>query len=176
MEPTTIEELLLILKTRFDENMHRHPGQNFDEIIKKLDQTKLNSLLMMEQTGGEVDVVMISDRLYFIDCSYESPKGRRSLCFDEASLESRKQNKPQDSAKGMAKKMGIKLLDETMYRALQSYGFVDYKTSSWLETPTNMRKLGGGLFGDSRYETVFVYHNGVESYYAARGFRGYIEI
>lgn len=170
-------ELLKVLKERFEQNMHRHPELEWTSIQVKLEKTpeKVWSLHEMENSGGEPDVVGVdkeSGAYIFFDCSAESPTGRRSVCYDQEALDARKKNKPAHSACGMAAEMGIELLDEEQYRALQKLENVDKKTSSWIKTPTDIRKLKGGLFCDYRYETVFVYHNGVESYYAARGFRG----
>jgi hypothetical protein len=175
------EELLSTLKARFEKNMDRHQGLEWDKVVAKLEaQTdKLWSLHEMEETGGEPDVVGFDEETgeyIFYDCSVESPKGRRSVCFDHEALESRKNHKPENSAMKMAKDMGIELLTEEQYRKLQELGKFDMKTSSWVQTPANIRKLGGALFCDRRYETVFVYHNGAESYYAARGFRGSLRV
>lgn len=175
------EELLGILKARFEKNMNRHAGIEWDKVQKRLETNpeKMWSLGEMEETGGEPDVVGYdekTDEYVFYDCSPESPKGRRNICFDPEALASRKQNKPQNSAVGMASDMGVEVLTEGEYRELQKLGKFDLKTSSWVKTPDNIRKLGGGLFCDFRYDTVFVYHNGVESYYAARGFRGSLRV
>lgn len=175
------QELLALLSKRFNNNMHRHPNLTWDAVEAKLEQypEKLWSLQQMEQTGGEPDVVAYEEHsgdYIFFDCSPESPKPRRSICYDEAALESRKENKPKQSALGMAKEMGISLLNEEQYRSLQSLEKVDTKTSSWIETPEKIRALGGALFGDYRYDTVFIYHNGAESYYAARGFRAALKV
>ncbi|GEM83711.1 DUF4256 domain-containing protein [Meiothermus hypogaeus] len=180
MSPET-KKLLLLLKTRFEQHPHRHPGLKWAAIAERLQAQphKLASLLQMENTGGEPDVVgydATSDAFLFFDCSPESPKGRRSLCYDRAALEARKHNKPAGSALEMAAAMGLELLTEEQYRALQQLGSFDTKTSSWLQTPDPIRKLGGALFGDRRYNRVFVYHNGAESYYAARGFRGCLRV
>lgn len=174
-------ELLKILKVRFLKHMHRHEGLDWAEVQKRLEANpeKLWSLAEMEHTGGEPDVVVLdadASEILFFDCSAESPKGRRSICYDHEALESRKEHKPADSAVGMAADMGIKMLNETEYRALQELGKFDSKTSSWIETPAPIRKLGGAIFGDWRYGTVFIYHNGAESYYGARGFRGSLKI
>ncbi len=174
-------EILKILKSRFEKNMHRHKGIQWDKVEAKLEASpdKLWSLNEMEATGGEPDIIVTdkkSDEFIFCDCSAESPKGRRSLCFDEPALASRKEHKPTGSALQMAENMGIELLDEAQYRALQALEPFDMKTSSWIATPAPIRKLGGALFCDRRYDTVFVYHNGAESYYAARGFRGQIKV
>lgn len=175
------DELLRVLKTRFEQNMHRHKGLKWAEVQDRLEAhpDKLTSLYQMENTGGEPDVVghdAKTGEYLFYDCSPESPKGRRSLCYDREALESRKQFKPADSAMDMAAAMGIELLTEEQYRALQKLGRFDTKTSSWLQTPEAIRKLGGAIFGDRRYDHVFVYHNGAESYYAARGFRGWLRV
>lgn len=173
------EELLNVLETRFNDNMHRHAGLEWSDIQKKLDnkEEKYWALYQMEETGGEPDVIGYDKEkdIYIVcDCSAESPVGRRSVCYDVAALESHKKNKPADSACGMAEDMGIELLNEEQYRSLQEIENVDKKTSSWIQTPETIRKLGGALFCDYRYATVFVYHNGAESYYGARGFRGFI--
>lgn len=175
------DALLSVLKTRFEKNMQRHKGLDWAAVQAKLASNpgKLWSLNEMEKTGGEPDVVgfdQTTGETIFYDCSAESPKGRRSLCYDQAALESRKQNKPKDSAMGMAAEMGITLLSEEQYRDLQKLGKFDLKTSSWVETPAEIRKLGGAIFCDRRYEHVFTYHNGAESYYAARGFRGWLRV
>jgi len=161
--------------------MHRHHGVGWAEVRARLESNPgaLKSLLAMEATGGEPDVIgqdKGTGRFTFIDCSIESPTGRRSLCYDRAALDSRKQNKPQGSAVELAAEMGIDLLTEEQYRALQTLGEFDNKTSSWIETPSDVRSLGGALFCDRRYGRVFVYHNGAESYYAARGFRGSLSV
>jgi hypothetical protein len=171
------EELLNILKTRFDKNIKRHKGIEWAKVEAKLDKNpdKLWSLAEMEKTGGEPDVVGIdkkSGEYLFMDCAAESPKGRRSICYDHEALESRKENKPANSAMQMAEDMGISLLTEEQYRELQKLGIFDAKTSSWVKTPDDIRKLGGALFCDFRFGHVFTYHNGAESYYAARAFRG----
>ncbi|MGM9511419.1 DUF4256 domain-containing protein [Larkinella sp. GY13] len=175
------EELLEILKARFEKNKNRHAGLEWAKVQARLEANpaKLWSLDDMESTGGEPDVVgydQKTDEYIFYDCSAESPKGRRSLCYDHAALESRKENKPANSAVEMASDMGIELLTEDQYRALQQLGTFDTKTSSWIQTPAEIRKLGGALFCDRRYNTVFVYHNGAESYYAARAFRGSLRV
>ena len=175
------EELLKVLKTRFEKNMNRHKGLEWAKVQAKLeaDPDKLWSLDQMEETGGEPDVVAFdkkSGEYIFYDCSAESPKGRRSICYDHEALESRKEHKPNDSAIGMASDMGIDILTEEEYHELQKFGKFDTKTSSWLETPSDIRKLGGAIFGDWRYGHVFIYHNGAESYYAARGFRGSLKV
>jgi len=175
------EELLSVLKTRFEKNMNRHEGVEWDKVEAKLEANpaKLWSLSEMERTGGEPDVVGSDKKTgeyIFYDCSAESPKGRRSVCYDRAALEARKEHKPADSAIDMAAAMGIEILTEEQYRALQKLGAFDLKTSSWIMTPAAIRKLGGALFCDRRYDTVFTYHNGADSYYAARGFRGSLSV
>jgi hypothetical protein len=175
------EELLRALKARFEKNMNRHKGLDWAKVQAKLEANaeKLWPLSEMESTGGEPDVVGFDKKTgeyIFYDCSAESPKGRRSVCYDREALESRKEHKPKDSAIDMAAAMGIELLSEEQYRELQRLGDFDTKTSSWVETPADIRKLGGALFCDRRYDTVFVYHNGAESYYAARGFRGSLRV
>lgn len=170
------EELLATLKSRFEKNRNRHQDVAWTALQAKLEANpgKLWSLQAMEQTGGEPDVVghdIQSDEYLFFDCSAESPKGRRSVCYDHQSLASRKENKPENSARNMATDMGVDLLDEEQYRALQQLGPFDTKTSSWLKTPDAIRNLGGAIFADYRYAHVFVYHNGAESYYSNRGFR-----
>jgi hypothetical protein len=181
MLPEQREELLRALKVRFEKNMNRHKGLEWAKIQAKLEAKaeKLWSLNEMEKTGGEPDVVghdKKTGEYIFYDCSAESPKGRRSICYDREALESRKEHKPEDSAMDMAAAMGIELLTEDQYRALQKPGNFDTKTSSWVKTPSHIRKLGGALFCDRRYDTVFVYHNGAESYYAARAFRGSLRV
>ena len=175
------EALLRALKTRFEKNMNRHKGHEWSRVEAKLadDADKLWSLNEMERTGGEPDVVghdKKTGEYVFHDCSAESPRGRRSLCYDREALEARKEHKPKDSATDVAAAMGIELLTEKQYRELQKLGEFDTKTSSWVKTPAEIRKLGGALFCDRRYDTVFVYHNGAESYYAARGFRGSLRV
>ena len=175
------DALLRALKTRFDANMDRHRGVAWADVQARLDGNPgaLRSLLSMEATGGEPDVIGRDEktgRITFGDCSSESPTGRRSLCYDRAALDARKENKPQSSAVEMAAGMGIDLLTEAQYRALQELGEFDTKTSSWVETPSDVRSLGGALFCDRRYGKVFVYHNGAQSYYAARGFRGAVSL
>lgn len=172
-------ELLEILKTRFEKNSHRHKGIEWTKVRAKLEAApeKRWSLNEMERTGGEPDVVRQDKGDYlFYDCSAESPKGRRSLCYDREALDFRKEYKPANSAMDLATEMGIEILTEDQYRELQQLGNFDLKTSSWIKTPEKIRKLGGGLFCDRRYDTVFVYHNGAESYYAARGFRGSLRV
>src|SRR6185436_9944197 len=175
------EELFRALQTRFEKNMNRHNGLEWDKVQAKLDANteKLWSLNEMERTGGEPDVVGYDKRTgeyIFYDCSAESPKGRRSLCYDREALEARKEFKPKNNAIDVAVGMGIELLTEEQYRELQKLGNFDTKTSSWVKTPSDIRKLGGALFADYRYGRVFVYHNGAESYYAARGFRGLLRV
>jgi Protein of unknown function (DUF4256) len=179
--PADREELLEELKARFDKNKHRHKGIEWAKVEAKLeaDPAKLWSLYEMERTGGEPDVVGFDKKTgeyIFYDCSAESPKGRRSLCYDRAAWESRKEHKPENNAIDMAAAMGIKILTEDEYRELQQLGEFDLKTSSWIETPSNIRKLGGAIFCDRRYDTVFVFHNGADSYYAARSFRGSLRV
>ena len=169
-------ELLNVLKIRFESNMNRHKNIEWPKVQSRLENNteKLWSLNEMEKTGGEPDVVghdMNTDEYIFYDCSAESPKGRRSFCYDREALNSRKLNKPENSAVDMAAQMGAELLTDEQYRKLQELGIFDAKTSSWVKTPDNIRKLGGALFCDCRYNTIFVYHNGADSYYAARGFR-----
>lgn len=175
------QTLLGILKARFEKNSHRHKGLKWDDIQARLEAhpEKLWSLDEMEETGGEPDVVghdAKTGEYIFYDCAPETPKGRRSLCFDPEALASRKEHKPKDSAVAMADAMGIDILTEEQYRELQQFGPLDTKTSSWIATPAPIRKLGGALFCDYRYGTVFLYHNGAESYYAARGFRGSLRV
>jgi hypothetical protein len=175
------EELLKTLKARFEKNKNRHKGLDWTKVQARLEAhpAKLWSLDEMEITGGEPDVVGYDKKtgeFIFYDCSAESPKGRRSVCYDGEALKSRKEHKPKDSAMDMAADMGIKILTEEEYRELQELGDFDLKTSSWVETPAEIRKLGGALFCDRRYDHVFVYHNGAESYYAARAFRGSVRI
>jgi len=181
LSPQQQTELLLLLKSRFEQNMSRHKELKWEAIENKLKANlpKLSSLFEMEKTGGEPDVVGYdkkTDEFIFFDCSPESPNGRRSFCYDEAALNSRKENKPQDSAVHFTTSIGIEILTETEYRELQKLGKFDLKTSSWVSTPENIRKLGGAIFCDRRYDTVFVYHNGAESYYAARGVRGSLRV
>lgn len=181
LSPDQRERLLETLKARFQKNTHRHNGLEWAKVQAKLESNpeKLHSLHEMEKTGGEPDVIghdQKTGEYIFYDCSAESPKGRRSLCYDREALQSRKENKPQSSAVVMAAAMGIDLLTEEQYRALQKLEAFDTKTSSWIKTPADIRKLGGALFCDRRYNTVFVYHNGAESYYAARGFRGSLRV
>src|SRR5580700_9866438 len=181
MLPEQREELLRALKARFEKNMNRHKGLEWAKIQAKLEANaeKLWSLNEMEKSGGEPDIVghdKKTGEYIFYDCSAESPKGRRSLCYDREALDSRKENKPKGNTEEMAAAMGVELLTEEQYRNLQKLGEFDSKTSSWVKTPSNVRKLGGALFCDRRFDTVFLYHNGAESYYAARAFRGWIKI
>jgi hypothetical protein len=179
LSPDQREELLRALKVRFEKHMNRHKGVAWAKVQATLEAhpQKLWSLHEMESTGGEPDVVGHDTGEYvFTDCSAESPKGRRSVCYDREALEARKEHKPKNSALDMAAAMGIELLTEEEYRELQELGEFDTKTSSWVQTPSDIRKLGGALFCDRRYDTVFVYHNGAESYYAARGFRGSLRV
>jgi len=181
LSPEQREELIGVLKTRFEKNMNRHKGLEWAKVKAKLeaDTEKLWSLNEMERTGGEPDVVNLDEitgKFIFYDCSAESPKSRRSFCYDREALESRKEYKPENNAMDMAAAMGIELLTEEQYRELQQLGNFDTKTSSWVKTPAEIRKLGGALFCDRRYNHVFTYHNGAESYYAARGFRGSIRV
>ena len=179
-----LEELLGTLKARFEKNMNRHKGIEWAKVQSRLcgiegNTEKLLSLNAMEETGGEPDVIGYDKKTgeyIFYDCSAESPKGRRSVCYDHEALEARKEHKPEDSAINMAAYMGIELLTEEQYRDLQKLGNFDLKTSSWIKTPADIRKLAGALFCDRRYNTVFLYHNGAESYYAARGFRGSLSV
>jgi len=175
------EDLFIALHERFEKNVKRHKGLEWANVLVKLerDAEKLWSLNEMEISGGEPDVVGYdskTDQYIFYDCSADSPKGRRSLCYDGEALESRKENKPKNSAMDMAASMGIELLTEGQYRELQKLGEFDTKTSSWVQTPAKIRELGGALFCDRRYDHVFTYHNGAESYYAARGFRGTLRV
>ncbi len=181
LSPAQREELLKTLKARFEKNMNRHKGLEWPKVQAKLEANpeKLWSLNEMESTGGEPDVVgwdKKTGEFIFYDCSAESPKGRRSVCYDREALDGRKEHKPKDSAIDMAAAMGIELLTEEQYRELQKLGSFDTKTSSWVQTPSDIRKLGGALFCDRRYDHVFVYHNGAESYYGARAFRGWLRI
>lgn len=181
MQAKQREELLSALKVRFEKNMNRHAGLEWAKVQARLEANteKLRSLHEMETTGGEPDVVghdKKTGEYIFYDCSAESPKGRRSVCYDREALESRKEHKPKNNAVDMAAAMGIELLTEDQYRELQKLGEFDTKTSSWVKTPSDIRKLGGALFCDRRYDRVFVYHNGAPSYYAARGFRGSLRV
>src|SRR5919106_174244 len=181
LSPEQREELLRALKARFEKNMNRHKGLEWAKVQAKLEANteKLWSLNEMERTGGEPDIVRHDKKTgeyIFYDCSAESPKGRRSLCYDRKALDDRKEHKPENSAIDMAAAMGIEILTEEQYRELQQLGKFDTKTSSWVKTPSDIRNLGGALFCDRRYDTVFLYHNGAESYYAARGFRGSLRV
>lgn len=181
LPPAQRDELLKTLKSRFEKNMSRHKGLEWSKVQAKLEANteKLWSLNEMENTGGEPDVVGYDKKtgeFIFNDCSVESPKGRRSLCYDREALEKRKENKPAGNGIDTAAAMGIELLTEEQYRELQKLGEFDLKTSSWIQTPADVRKLGGALFCDRRYNTVFLYHNGADSYYAARGFRGLLKV
>jgi hypothetical protein len=181
LSPEQREELFSTLKARFEKNLHRHKGLEWAKVQAKLDANseKLWSLSEMERTGGEPDVVghdQTTGEYIFYDCSAETPKGRRSLCYDHEALDSRKEYKPENSALDMAASMGIEILTEEQYRELQTFGSFDMKTSSWVKTPTDIRKLGGAIYTDFRYGNVFVYHNGAESYYAVRGFRGSLKV
>ena len=174
-------ELFKTLKTRFEKYMARHKGLKWDDVQKKLDShpQKQWTLFKMEETGGEPDVIGFdknSGEFLFCDCAAESPKGRRSICYDHEALEARKEHKPDDSAINMAEDIGIEILTEDQYQELQKLGSFDAKTSSWLKTPASVRKLGGGIYGDRRYDRVFIGHNGADSYYAARGFRGILKV
>lgn len=175
------KDLLQVLKTRFEENMNRHKDLKWDNIQIKLeaDTAKLRSLNEMERTGGEPDIIgydAATKEYIFCDCSAESPAGRRNVCYDREALESRKEAKPENNAIDMAEEMGIELLTEKQYRELQEHGQFDTKTSSWIKTPSDVRKLGGALFADYRFGRIFIYHNGASSYYAARGFRGILRV
>jgi len=181
LSPKQIEELNKTLKSRFEKNINRHKGIEWTKIQVRLEKNnqKLWSLNEMERTGGEPDVLAFDNKTgeyIFYDCSAESPKGRRSLCYDAEALASRKEHKPKDSAVNMAAALGIELLTEEQYRELQKLGEFDLKTSSWVKTSAEIRKLGGAIFCDRRYDRVFTYHNGAESYYAARGFRGWLRV
>lgn len=179
MKPKKHEELLQVLKNRFEKNMHMHKGIAWADVLARLERnpSALRSLQEMEATGGEPDVIGgDSGHFIFCDCSPESPKGRRSICYDAEARESRKEHKPQNSALELASAMAIELLTEERYRELQKLGEFDTKTSSWISTPPDVRALGGALFCDRRYGKVFVYHNGAESYYAGRGFRGSLRV
>ena len=176
-----LESLLKTLQQRFEKHPERHKGISWVDVLAKLEKepTKLWSLNKMEATGGEPDVVSLdkkSGEFLFFDCSTESPKGRRSLCYDRKALDARKQHKPKNSAQDLATEMGIELLTEEQYKELQQLGEFDLKSSSWLMTPAAIRELGGAIFGDRRYNHVFTYHNGADSYYAARGFRGVLKV
>ncbi|MEN9347226.1 MAG: hypothetical protein RLZZ77_737 [Bacteroidota bacterium] len=175
------QSLLSVLQQRFEKNKKRHAQIEWSSVVTRLEKStsKLWSLEEMEQTGGEPDVVGVdakSGEILFMDCSVESPSGRRSFCYDKEGWESRKEHRPESNAVDAASEMGVELLNEEQYRYLQSLGTFDTKTSSWLKTPDSVRKLGGSLFGDFRYGQVFIYHNGAQSYYAARGFRGLLRV
>ncbi|KAF0820987.1 MULTISPECIES: DUF4256 domain-containing protein [unclassified Cytobacillus] len=181
LSPEQKDVLLQTLKARFEKNMHRHEGLDWEDVEAKLEANpeKMWSLNEMEETGGEPDVAGYDEQAaeyIFYDCAAESPKGRRSVCYDREALEARKKHKPENSAMDMAAAMGIELLTEEQYRELQELEAFDKKTSSWVQTPAHIRKLGGALFCDRRYDSVFVYHNGADSYYAARGFRGSLRV
>jgi len=183
LSPEQRTELILLLKSRFEKNMNRHKGLEWTKLQARLESPagmqKLWSLTEMERTGGEPDVVDLdknTGEYIFYDCSAETPKNRRSICYDREALDSRKENKPESSALEMAAGMGIEILSEEQYRELQKLGNFDTKTSSWVKTPSEIRKLGGALFCDRRYNHVFVYHNGAESYYGARAFRGWLKV
>jgi hypothetical protein len=181
LSPQQINELLAVLQSRFEKNVSRHKALDWTKVQTRLDANteKLWSLYEMERTGGEPDVVALDKKtgeFIFFDCSAESPKERRSVCYDHKALNARKENKPKNSALGMAADMGIKILNEVEYRDLQKLGAFDTKTSSWIETPEEIRKLGGAIFADFRFGRVFVYHNGAESYYAGRAFRGSLRV
>lgn len=181
LSPIEREELLSTLRSRFDQNKERHKGIEWSKLHAKLEANpdKLWSLHEMERTGGEPDVIAYdkkTDEYLFMDCSAESPKGRTSVCYDREGLESRKEHKPKTSAMDMAAEMGIEMLNEEQYRELQKLGEFDAKTSSWVQAPADIRKLGGGLFGDRRFGRVFIYHNGAQSYYSGRGFRGLLRV
>ena len=181
LSPGQREELLKTLKTRFEKNSSHHEGLEWNKVKAKLEANseKLRSLSEMERTGGEPDVVGYDEKTgeyTFFDCSPDSPKDRRSLCYDREALDSRKEHKPKDSAMGMAAVMGVELLTEGQYQELQKLGSFDTKSSSWVKTPADVRKLGGAIFGDRRFGRVFVYHNGAESYYGGRGFRGSLRV
>jgi hypothetical protein len=181
LSPKQAEGLLQTLQARFEKHMNHHKGMDWKSVEKKLNANpkKLSSLYEMEESGGEPDVVTFgkkSAEIFFVDCSEESPKNRRSICYDRKALDARKEHKPKTSAMDLAAEMGVELLTEEQYRELQTLGEFDTKTSSWIQTPADIRKLGGALYCDRRYDTVFVYHNGADSYYAARGFRGLLRI
>ncbi len=179
--PQQQDQLLEILKVRFEKNVDRHPGIEWNKVQAQLvkNPQKLCSINEMERTGGEPDVVAYGDdpgQIWFFDCSAESPPGRRSICFDREGQDSRKEHKPHNNAVDMASEMGVEILTEAQYRMLQNFGPFDTKTSSWLQTPAAIRKLGSAIFGDFRYGSVFIYHNGAQSYYAARGFRALLMV
>lgn len=177
----SLEQLFATLKSRFEKNVRRHKNIEWGDVAARLEKQlkKLRSLMMMEETGGEPDVIghdSDTGEIVFCDCSAETPKGRRSICYDSSALDERKEHKPANSAIDMAKDMGIELLTEAQYRELQTLGEFDLKTSSWILTPPDIRKRGGALFCDRRYDHVFVYHNGASSYYSVRGFRGLLRV
>ena len=181
LQPTQQTDLINTLKTRFEKHQERHSDLVWSDVLAKLEANpeKLWSLYQMEATGGEPDVIGLdktTGEYIFYDCAAESPKGRRSFCYDREAWESRKEHKPADNAMDLAASMGIEILTEAEYRALQEFGHFDTKTSNWLKTPDHIRKLGGAIFGDFRFGQVFIYHNGAESYYAARGFRGSLRV
>lgn len=181
LTPEQKADLFRVLKTRFEKNMNRHPNSNWNMVINKLENNPSGiwSLMEMERTGGEPDIVEIGDNsesVIFVDCSAETPKERRSICYDHEALEKRKEYKPANSAVNMAAEMEIELLTEELYHELQKFGNFDTKTSSWIKTPEEIRELGGALFCDRRYNHVFTYHNGADSYYSVRGFRGMISL
>ncbi len=181
MKKSRQTETIEILKDRFQKNMVRHAGIEWKRVQSRIESSpdKLKAILEMERTGGEPDVIGVDEKsgqFVFCDCSAESPAGRRSLCFDREALNARKENKPKGSALELAASIGIEILNEQQYRELQTLGEFDRKTSSWIETPAKIRRLGGALFCDRRYDSVFVYHNGAESYYASRGFRGRLKV
>lgn len=181
LSPGEKATIIRTLKARFEKNLSRHKGISWEKVQDKLERSdsKLWSLQIMEETGGEPDVVVLdrnAKEIIFIDCSPESPKGRRSICYDRKALDARKEHKPKDSAMEMAEEMGVELVTEEQYRALQEVGRFDLKTSSWIMTPTEIRKHGGAIFCDRRYDHVFTYHNGADSYYAARGFRAILKL
>lgn len=181
MSKATNAQLLELLKYRFEKNKNRHKGVDWADVQAKLEASpkKLKALAQMEESGGEPDVIGVDKKageFLFVDCAAESPKGRRSVCYDREALASRKEHAPQNSAVDMANAMGIELLTEEQYRELQTLGKFDLKTSSWIKTPPEIRKLGGALFCDRRYDAVFLYHNGAQSYYAVRGFRGILRV
>lgn len=181
LSPEQTDELLWILKVRFEKNMQRHSSLEWAKVLVKLEANpgKIWSLNEMEKTGGEPDVIgfdATTGEFIFFDCSAETPSGRRNVCYDHEALLARKKFPPEESAMHMAEEMGIELLTEEQYRALQKVGKFDLKTSSWLKTPAEIRKLGGAIFGDRRYNTIFIYHNGADSYYGARGFRGLLRV
>jgi hypothetical protein len=181
LSPGEATELLKVLKARFEKNMNRHKGLEWTNVQTRLEANpeKLWSLNEMERTGGEPDVVghdTNTGEIFFYDCSAESPKDRRNVCYDREALDARKEHKPKDSALDMVAAMGIEILTEEQYRLLQEFGNFDLKTSSWLKTPDEIRKHGGAIFGDRRYNHVFIYHNGADSYYGARGFRGSLRV